>query len=156
MHILADNRTMNLFRDIASTKNNRSIIISLRLTRKQYYSRLSDLIKSGLIYRRKGKYYLTTFGKIVYDVLTNAQRKIDYAINNIWKLKAIDSLEAYEEPSKEELKKIVDSFIDNTEIKEVITKEQYSMSCNSLVTEEVHRVKYDITGDKIYDYKTEF
>ena len=38
------------------------------LTRKQFYTRLNELITRGIIKREKGKYYLTTFGKIVYDL----------------------------------------------------------------------------------------
>jgi predicted transcriptional regulator len=137
MRILADDNTMNLFRSIASS-HNKSIITNLRLTRKQYYSRLSELIKSGLIHRKKGRYYLTTFGKIVYDALMHVQLKIEYAIDNIWKLKAIDSLEVYEKTSKEELERIIDALLDNNEIKDVIIKEQYSSSRN-LITKEIQK-----------------
>ena len=106
MRILADGKTMNLFVCISSA-DNENIITNLRLTRKQYYSRMSELIKSGLIHRKKGKYYLTTFGKIVYDALMHVQLKIEYAITNIWKLKAIDSLEAYRSHLKKSLRELL-------------------------------------------------
>ena len=117
---------MNLFVCISSA-DNENIITNLRLTRKQYYSRMSELIKSGLIHKKKGKYYLTTFGKIVFDALTHVQQKIEYAITNIWKLKAIDSLEAYQEPSKEELETIIDALLgnNNNDIKRIIIKEEF-------------------------------
>ena len=135
--ILSDSRTMNLFRGIAHTNHNGDIT-NLRLTRKQYYSRMSELIKSGLIHRKKGKYYLTTFGKIVFDALTHVQQKIEYAITNIWKLKAIDSLEVYEKTSKEELERIIDVLLDNNEIKDVI-KEPHSSSSRNLITKEIQK-----------------
>jgi predicted transcriptional regulator len=128
---------MNLFVCISSA-DNENIITNLRLTRKQYYSRLSELIKSGLIHRKKGRYYLTTFGKIVYDALLYIQLKIEYAITNIWKLKAIDSLEVYEKTSKEELERIIDVLLDNNEIKDVI-KEPHSSSSRNLITKEIQK-----------------
>jgi hypothetical protein len=143
MLILSDSRTMNLFKVIASTKNNGNIT-NVQLTRKQYYSRMSVLIKSGLIHRKKGKYYLTTFGKIVYDAILQVQLKIEYAITNVWKLRAIDSLAAYDEPSKEELEKIIDALLDNNDIKMVITKEEYSSS-HELIAEGIQEVKH-VTG----------
>jgi len=140
MLVLSDSRTMNLFRGIAHTNHNGDIT-NLRLTRKQYYSRLSELIKSGLIHRKKGKYYLTTFGKIVFDALTHVQLKIEYAITNIWKLKAIDSLEAYQEPSKEELETIIDALLgnNNNDIKRIIIKAENSSSSHNLIAEEMQK-----------------
>jgi hypothetical protein len=85
-----------------------------KLTRKQYYSRLSAITKAGLVKRKHGKYFLTTFGKVVYD----SETTIENAFNNYWKLKAIDSIEVSNELPKEEYTKIVDALIDNYEIKD--------------------------------------
>jgi predicted transcriptional regulator len=141
--VLSDSRTMKLFKVIASTTDN-GIITNVQLTRKQYYSRMSELMKTGLIHRKKGKYFLTTFGKIVYDALLNVQLKIEYALTNIWKLRAIDSLAAYEKPSKEELEKIIDALLDNNDIKKVIIKDEYSSS-HDLVAEGTQKVRH-VTG----------
>jgi disulfide oxidoreductase YuzD len=70
----------------------------------------------------------------------NVQLKIEYALTNIWKLKAIDSLAAYEKPSKEELEKIIDALLDNNDIKRVIIKDEYSLS-HDLVAEGTQKVK---------------
>jgi predicted transcriptional regulator len=59
------------------------------LTRKQYYSRMSELINAGLIIRKNGKYFLSSFGKIIYE----AQMIIGISIQNYWKLKAVDSID---------------------------------------------------------------
>lgn len=85
-----------------------------KLTRKQYYSRLSAITKAGLVKRKHGKYFLTTFGNVVYD----SETTIENASNNYWKLKAIDSIEVSNELPKEEYTKIVDALIDNYEIKD--------------------------------------
>jgi hypothetical protein len=55
------------------------------------------------------------FGRVVYD----AQRLLGSAVNNYWKLKAINSLGVANVP-KEERKKIIDLMIGNPQIKEIL------------------------------------
>ena len=105
-----------IFKTIALGKVEGNIVRSkTKLTSKQYYSRMSALLKAGLLKRKSGRYNLTAFGKIVYD----AQATIENAINNYWKLKAVDSIiEISDEVPKEEFNKIVDILIDNHQIKD--------------------------------------
>ena len=64
---ISDDKSLVLFNTIALASGDSSILISrLDLTRKQYYSRMSDLINAGLIRRKNGKYYVTSLGKVVY------------------------------------------------------------------------------------------
>jgi hypothetical protein len=73
------------------------------------------LAKANLVTRRNGKYFLTSFGKIVYLYQTIIQK----ALHDYWKLKAIDELEISEKKMpKEEYNKIVDILIDNEKMKE--------------------------------------
>jgi hypothetical protein len=44
--------------------------LNLKMSRKQYYNRLSRLIKAHIIKRKSGKYLLTPFGKVIYGVTT--------------------------------------------------------------------------------------
>jgi hypothetical protein len=39
-----------------------------KLSRKQYYNKLSKLIKVDLIKRKSGRYLLTHFGRVIYAV----------------------------------------------------------------------------------------
>jgi predicted transcriptional regulator len=114
---ISDKESLELFRYIAS-KNGDSdrLRTETNLTRKQYYSRLSRMTKAGLVRRKNGKHYLTAFGKVVYD----AETTIEKAINNYWKLKAIDSLELSDELPKEERIKLIDNLLDNNDIKEIL------------------------------------
>src|ERR687885_419967 len=89
-----------------------------KLTNKQYYSRMSALIKAGIVKRKSGRYNLTAFGKVVYD----AQATIENATNNYWKLKAVDSIEISDELPKEERKKLLENLIDNQQIREILAK----------------------------------
>ena len=88
-----------------------------KLTRKQYYSRISTLISSGLVKRTNGKYLLTSLGKVADSV----NSLIDQAINDHWKLKAIDALETKSGILNEEREKIVDMLIDNYELKGILS-----------------------------------
>jgi predicted transcriptional regulator len=117
---IADDKSLALFNTIALSNCNSDIFISkLKLTRKQYYSRLSALLKVGLVKRESGNYSLTTFGIILYDT----QEVIGKAVNQYWKLKAIDSIRAGNgEVPQEQLDRIIDTLITNQEIKKVLFK----------------------------------
>jgi hypothetical protein len=74
------------------------------------------MIKAGLIKRKKGKYTLTTLGKVVYDT----QIKIENAVNCYWRLKALDSLEDSNDVLPQGRKELIDKLIDNQEIKDIL------------------------------------
>jgi hypothetical protein len=115
---VSDNRSLELFRIVALTKLDTDLLISkTKLTRKQYYSRMFKLMKAGLVKRKNGNYTLTAFGKVIYYTTL---MPIENAINYYWKLKAIDSLEMSNDLTTEERKKLIDSLIDNQEIKTVL------------------------------------
>lgn len=87
------------------TELNSDILKSMfQLTSKQYYKRISDLSNAGLITRKKGKYFLTSFGEIVYK----AQELMAQAVRFQSKLKVIDSIDT-SELSAFELDKLIDT-----------------------------------------------
>lgn len=133
MKALSDNKSLELFNIIASIDstfgdvystdkrgsiNTQLLTSKVNLTRKQYYSRISDLISSGLVRRSNGKYKLTSLGRVAYS----ANALLNQAIHDHWKLKAIDALET--KPSSgildEEREKIIDMLIDNYELKGIL------------------------------------
>jgi predicted transcriptional regulator len=121
LRTISDDRSMDLFRTIAhSSIDSESLKSKTKLTRKQYYSRLSRMTKAGLVRKKSGKYALTAFGKVVYD----SQVTVDNALTNFWKLKAIDSLEMSNELPKEEQRKLIDTLLDNQELKGILVKGQ--------------------------------
>jgi predicted transcriptional regulator len=116
---IADDKSLELFSIVALEKiDSRNLKSKMRVTRKQYYSRLSRMTKAGLVRRKNGKYILTTFGKIVYE----SKVTIENALNNYWKLKAIDSLETSNEVPKEEQQKLIETLLDNEEIRGILVK----------------------------------
>ena len=118
---ISDEKSLELFRMLAVTKQRSDILVSkTKLSRKQYYSRMSTLMKSGLINKEEGKYTLTAFGRIIYHIALAA---MENAVNNYWKLKAIESLRKSKDLPTAECKKIIDRFIDNPEIKDIFVRD---------------------------------
>jgi predicted transcriptional regulator len=116
---ISDDESLELFRSIAnSDSDSESLRNRTKMTRKQYYSRMSRLMRAGLIKRKNGKHSLTAFGKVIYET----QITIENAINNYWKLKAIDSLEMSDDLPLEERKKLIDNLIENNGIREILAR----------------------------------
>jgi len=121
LKIIVNDKSLVLFNTIALSNCDSDICIkALKLTRKQYYSRLSALLKTGIVKRVKGKYSLTAFGVIVYQ----AQGLIGKAVDEYWKLKAIDSIRSGNDNLlQEQLHTIIDKLIANQEIKNILLKQ---------------------------------
>ena len=91
---------------------------NLKLSRKQYYSRLHNLIICGLIQKTNGRYALTSFGKVIFDwhlVITDTIAK------EYWKLRAIDTLGSSGIPDSER-SKMVDTLIENEKLRQFLGK----------------------------------
>ena len=117
---ISSEKALLLFKTIASSESYDTpiLVAKLGLRLKQFYSIVDKLIDADLISRVRGKYYLTSFGKVVLC----AQAKIGFATDNYWKLMALDrmmmSLNKTDLPA-EEHKAIIDKLIANEEIKPV-------------------------------------
>ena len=132
---ISDDKALTLFNSIAVSNGDKYIPLKeLNLTTKQYYSRVSGLLNAGLIKRLKGKYFLTLLGKVVYD----CQLTIGKALTYHWKLKAIESIEMSDSVKSGipdgELAKLVDSLIDNHQIKDILMKSMCVPSSESRPT----------------------
>ncbi|MDQ3903816.1 MAG: hypothetical protein M3247_09290, partial [Thermoproteota archaeon] len=90
----------------------------LKLTSKQYYSRMSALSRSNLVQKKGGILSLTSFGKLVYE----SQITIEKGLDDLAKLKVIDSLEASTGLSNEERDNIVNILLQNGELKTILEK----------------------------------
>ena len=93
-------------------------------------------MKVGLVKRQKGRYLLTAFGKVIYSAHIDLETKIENALNNYWKLKAIDSLEM---PSREETDKVISVLIENEEIKGILTKDLLYKQTESKISKDLER-----------------
>jgi predicted transcriptional regulator len=119
INAISNKQSLDLFKAIAQTSADSDILTKkTRLTRKQYYSRMSRMTKVGLIQRKNGKYFLTSLGKVIYQ----AQTLIGNTLKDYWKLKAIDSLEISTSIGlpQEEHDKILNTLIDDQQVKQIL------------------------------------
>ncbi|MGI8834264.1 MAG: hypothetical protein ACR2IS_16725 [Nitrososphaeraceae archaeon] len=80
---ISDDKSLLLFNTIAITNGETEIQVrKMGLSLKQYYLRMAKLTKADLIRSKKGRYFLTLLGKIVYE----AHMTIGNALNYYWKL----------------------------------------------------------------------
>ncbi len=96
---IADDKSWSLFSTIAMSSDSnghrsgdgsRILLSKLSLTRKQYYQRINRFTSLGLVKRKNGRYRLSSFGRIIYEI----QKTIEIAIQYQWKFVALDSLES--------------------------------------------------------------
>jgi hypothetical protein len=78
---------------------------------------MKDLVLTGLIRRQRGKYRLSSFGKVIYSLQKIAER----TASNYWKLEAIDSIRMSDNSNLAEVDymKIIDILLDDVEIKDI-------------------------------------
>ena len=96
---ISDNKSLLLFNiigtmsshasDVAGQPTGEILITRMNMTRRQYYTRINQLSDAGLIRKRSTRFVLTSLGKVVYET----HKTIGIAIQNRWRLQAIDSLE---------------------------------------------------------------
>ena len=116
---IGDDKSLDILKTIGQGTIDSDILKSkTKLTRKQYYSRLSRMTKAGLVRKKSGRYLLTAFGKVVFD----AEATVENALESYWKLRAIDSLEMSNELPREEQQKLIDALLDNQELKGILVK----------------------------------
>ena len=112
---LSDSKSLDMFRSIARG-NVENEELTRGLSRKQYYFRVRRLLKAGLVQRIKGRFSFTCLGAVVY----HAQLVIKTGVNNYWKLKAIDSIQASGEIVEQERLKIIKTILDNNTVQNIL------------------------------------
>ena len=91
LNSISDEKTLDILNTIAVVKRKDDIYSmkeQIKLTKKQYYSRMHKLSVAGLIKRTNGKYFLTTLGKIIHEHCVGIQN----AVNAYSKLRALDEI----------------------------------------------------------------
>src|SRR5437867_2515300 len=89
LQVISDRISLDILNQVGKNeKTSEALIKILGITPKQYYSRSSRLLKSGLVKRKSETLSLTSFGKLILQ----AQAKIAKATHYSWKLKVIDAL----------------------------------------------------------------
>ena len=115
--MISDQISVNMLNAIAmEATNSKNLMHILSITRKQYFDRSSGLLNMGLIGRKKGVFYLTSFGQIVH----HCQLELASALKHSSELRAIDILSSDPRMSEAQQKSLIDNLIDDPEIKRSI------------------------------------
>ena len=121
INTISDNKSLDLFCSIAKGSVESEVLKETKaLTRKQFYTRTSQLLHAGLIQRNKGSFSLTSLGIIVY----HAQLVIEAGVNNYWKLKAIDSIESSDQIVEQERVKIIKTILDDDTVQNILVAQR--------------------------------
>jgi hypothetical protein len=141
---LSDTKSFYLLSKIALGDADSQFLLSeTKLTAKAFYSRMSRLLKVGIISRKSGKYSLTSFGKIV----CHAQDLITTALNNYWRLCALDSLGMIDSLPITEYNKISNTLLGDC-LKNVLVRQSGEMAkSESLICLNVIPIKTQGTGN---------
>ncbi|MEO9320082.1 MAG: hypothetical protein ABI361_05360 [Nitrososphaera sp.] len=117
---ISDEGSLELFRLIArEAGDSESLRSKIKLTRKQYYSRLFKLTQSGLVKRKENQYVLTALGRVVHD----CEETISTGLANYWKIKAIDSIDIADGTPNEEQRKLLELLIKDQDLKKILSKD---------------------------------
>ena len=151
LRVLSDDKSLALFNLAAFTLSGDASIVMSRLgiTRKQYYSRLNQLINVGLVTRKSSNYFLTSFGKVVYEF----HLLIGQAIESYWKLKAIDSIESSipdTHSSAEQRKNLIDTLIESSDIKNILLNQSISSDTSNGSSKVGKLESYEYSNNTIF------
>lgn len=120
---ISDEKSLRILRAIHDSQP--ALIADLKMSRKQYYSRIAKLSRCNLVYKSGGGYTVTSLGKIVHGVV----RRIAEALGkDYWKFVVIDCLESVDnlQMSNEELKEVIGSIITDTETRDIFISSERS------------------------------
>jgi len=124
LNSISDEKTLDILNTIAVVKRKDDIYSmkeQIKLTKKQYYSRMHKLSVAGLIKRTNGKYFLTTLGKIIHEHCVGIQN----AVNAYSKLRALDEILKNDNKvdfSTKQRFEIIERLIQDPEIRKSILK----------------------------------
>ena len=119
MAALSDDKAFTIYNTIflSDRQDFKASIKHMGITPHQYHSRLLRLTKAGLIRRENRKYVTTYLGIIVYKAISLVGTSLKY----YWVLKLIESLQSqFAINSDEVISKLVNSLIDDHEIKKIL------------------------------------
>jgi predicted transcriptional regulator len=82
---IKDDKSLRLLNSIAKGEESdtEGPSIPLNISRKEYYLRMSKFVKTGIVTRRQGKYVLTSFGKIIYELQLLLVEAIDMNLRTV-------------------------------------------------------------------------
>jgi CheY-like chemotaxis protein/predicted transcriptional regulator len=123
---IAEDKSLLIFRSIASGCVESDVLLKrTNLSLKQYYSRITTMTEAGLVNKKNKKYCLTSLGKIVYELQIIAQSALD----NYWKLRAIDSFDV----SEREQEQVIENMIVDENLQKLLTKKSPNIATSTII-----------------------
>ena len=86
-----------------------------------FYSLMSSLRKYNMVEKKNQRYFITFFGMAAFK----AKWLVQKALDNYHKLKVIDTLDDQQQIPRSELNKIIDIFIEDHQLKDILTNRNY-------------------------------
>jgi CheY-like chemotaxis protein/predicted transcriptional regulator len=124
---IADDKSLLIFQAIALECVESDVLLNkTNLSPKQYYSRISAIVEAGLVKRKNKKYCLTSLGKIVYILQITIQK----ALNDYWKLRAVDCFDGVSEREQE---KVIENLIGDENLRELLAKKCPDIATSNVV-----------------------
>jgi predicted transcriptional regulator len=82
---IKDVKSLRLLNSIAKREQSDTgdLSILLNISRKEYYLRMSKFVKTGIVTRRQGKYVLTSFGKVIFELQLLLVEAIDINLSTV-------------------------------------------------------------------------
>ena len=82
---IKDDKSLRLLNSIAKGEepDTEGHSIPLNISRKEYYLRMSKFVKTGIVTHRQGKYVLTSFGKVIYELQLLLVEAIDINLSTV-------------------------------------------------------------------------
>lgn len=116
---ISDTISLDIFCAIAKGAAKSVVFKSTKdLTLKQFYSRINQLVRAGLVERIRGHYFLTSLEAIIYH------SAIDVGFSNYGNLKAVDSIESSGHLGDYERLKLVKPILNEEPIQNVVKRVQ--------------------------------
>ena len=116
LDVLSDRISVDIFNAIAEkVTTSGNIIKLLDISAKQFYTRHSDLLKTGLIRRRNNVLILTSFGRLIYHSLLI----IATACRHSSELIMVDAVKSTSGMPDNEQKDLIDKLICDPRIKKL-------------------------------------
>jgi hypothetical protein len=123
MKALSDVKSLFLFETVAASYplglRSNDLNRYLQLTSKQLYSRISSLVNAGLVKKRSGRFFLTSYGRVIH-ASSNIMNKASLIYYKLVAIDAIDASNVNNAFPEEERKNIVRSLIQNKQVRDIL------------------------------------
>jgi predicted transcriptional regulator len=119
LNLLSDTNVCDVLKTVYAADNSGvDFANQAKLPPTKIYPLISMLQEQHLIEKRNRKYFITIIGRAVY----NTKGLIEKALRHYCKLKVIDSLKEQQDIPVSELHKVIDTLIDDYQLKDILIK----------------------------------